>query len=139
LKYLIILLVFASNVFADGNNDIKVLPFDNLKNLSKSNEKHFNELAEILKKDLFYQYNLNKKYPRVAQMRQWQGLVVIKIIFFKDREPTAEWAEKSKYSVLNDTALSTALNAARNVKPDPKLFLSTNHITVLLPVNFNLE
>lgn len=144
MKYLIISFFFLTNVFADIENDIKVLPIDNLKKLSKSEETLFKEYLENLKMDLAYQYKQFKKYPKIAQMRQWQGQVVVKITFHKDKEPTVELVEESKYSVLNDNALKTALNASKNVKVDSKLFqmnnlLDNNQITILLPIYFRLE
>lgn len=79
-----------------------------------------------------------KKYPKIAQMRQWQGEVVLNIeIDPQGNLVKTEILEGSRYKVLNNEAVDMVNRAAPF--PNPPEELKKRSFTVLVPISFKLE
>lgn len=80
----------------------------------------------------------HKQYPKIAQMRGWQGEVVIELeIDSNGSVVSSKIHEASPYTVLDRQALSMVQKAAPFPKP-PEI-LRGNLFKILVPVSFRLE
>jgi protein TonB len=79
-----------------------------------------------------------KKYPKIAQMRQWQGEVVLNIeINPAGNLIKVDIIEKSRHEILNTEAKNMVKRASPFPKPPEEL--QQNNFTVLVPISFKLE
>ena len=79
-----------------------------------------------------------KKYPKIAQMRQWQGEVLLNIeIDPQGNLVKADILEESRYKVLNNEAIDMVKRASPFPQPPEELRLK--NFTVLVPISFKLE
>lgn len=79
-----------------------------------------------------------KKYPKLAQMRQWQGEVLLKIEINPDGELVgAKIQKESRYKILNEEAIAMVNRASPFPKPPEDLQKSI--FTVIVPISFKLE
>lgn len=79
-----------------------------------------------------------KKYPKIAQMRQWQGEVLLNIeIDPKGNLVSANLLEKSRHKILNNEAVEMVKRASPF--PQPPEELRSKNFTVLVPISFKLE
>ncbi|MFZ9819456.1 MAG: energy transducer TonB family protein [Methylophilaceae bacterium] len=79
-----------------------------------------------------------KKYPKIAQMRQWQGEVLLNVeIDPQGNLVKTEILEASRYKILNNEAVDMVKRAAPF--PNPPEELQKRNFTVLVPISFKLE
>jgi protein TonB len=79
-----------------------------------------------------------KKYPKIAQMRQWQGEVLLNIeIDPQGNLVKADILEESRYKILNNEAIDMVKRASPFPQPPEELKLK--NFTVLVPISFKLE
>jgi protein TonB len=79
-----------------------------------------------------------KKYPKLAQMRQWQGEVLLKIEISPNGElVSANIQKESRYKILNEEAIAMVKRASPFPKPPEDLQKSI--FTVIVPISFKLE
>ena len=79
-----------------------------------------------------------KKYPKIAQMRQWQGEVLLNVeIDPQGNLVKTEILEGSRYKILNNEAVDMVKRAAPF--PNPPEELQKRNFTVLVPISFKLE
>jgi len=79
-----------------------------------------------------------KKYPKIAQMRQWQGEVLLNIeIDPQGNLVKANILEESRYKILNNEAIDMVKRASPFPQPPEELRLK--NFTVLVPISFKLE
>jgi protein TonB len=79
-----------------------------------------------------------KKYPKIAQMRQWQGEVLLNIeIDPQGNLVKADILEESRYKILNNEAIDMVKRASPFPQPPEELRLK--NFTVLVPISFKLE
>jgi protein TonB len=80
----------------------------------------------------------HKQYPRVAQMRGWQGEVIVDIQLDKNGNLLSSTIQKpSSYDVLDKQALEMVKKAAPF--PTPPDALRGSSFNILVPVSFRLE
>ncbi len=79
-----------------------------------------------------------KQYPKIAQMRGWQGLVIIELQLNPQGGVIYSQIKKSSgYDVLDQEALEMIKRASPF--PQPPEALRTKNFTVLVPISFKLE
>ena len=79
-----------------------------------------------------------KEYPRIAQMRGWEGSVTMRLrVAQSGRLVEAELHTSSGYDVLDKQAIAMATRAGQ--LPVPPEGLSGGEVAVLVPVVFRLE
>lgn len=79
-----------------------------------------------------------KKYPKIAQMRQWQGEVLLNIeIDPQGNLVKADILEESRHKILNNEAINMVKRASPFPQPPEELRLQ--NFTVLVPISFKLE
>jgi protein TonB len=81
----------------------------------------------------------HKQYPRIAQMRGWQGTVRVELLMNADGEITAppRIVESSGFDVLDKQALEMARKALP--LPHPPEVLRGRDITIIVPIPFILK
>ena len=79
-----------------------------------------------------------KQYPKIAQMRGWQGLIIIELQLNPQGGVIYSQIKKSSgYDVLDQEALEMIKRAAPF--PQPPEALRNKNFTVLVPISFKLE
>jgi protein TonB len=79
-----------------------------------------------------------KEYPRIAQLRGWEGSVTMRLrVAPSGRLIDAELHTSSGYDVLDKQAIAMATRAAQ--LPAPPAGLDGSEVAVLVPVVFRLE
>lgn len=79
-----------------------------------------------------------KQYPKIAQMRGWQGLIIIELQLNPQGGLIYSQIKKSSgYDVLDQEALEMIKRASPF--PQPPEALRTKNFTVLVPISFKLE
>jgi protein TonB len=79
-----------------------------------------------------------KQYPKIAQMRGWQGLVIIELQLNPQGGVIYSQIKKSSgYDVLDQEALEMIKRASPF--PQPPEALRSKNFTVLVPISFKLE
>lgn len=79
-----------------------------------------------------------KQYPKIAQMRGWQGLIIIELQLNPQGGVIYSQIKKSSgYDVLDQEALEMIKRASPF--PQPPEALRTKNFTVLVPISFKLE
>ena len=98
--------------------------------VKKVTDSYTNQLTRAIAKQ--------KKYPKIAQMRQWQGEVLLNIeIDPKGNLVKADILEESRYKILNNEAIDMVKRASPFPQPPEELRLK--NFTVLVPISFKLE
>jgi len=79
-----------------------------------------------------------KQYPKIAQMRGWQGLIIIELQLNPQGGVIYSQIKKSSgYDVLDQEALEMIKRASPF--PQPPEALRSKNFTVLVPISFKLE
>jgi protein TonB len=98
--------------------------------VKKVTDSYTNQLTKAIAKQ--------KKYPKIAQMRQWQGEVLLNIeIDPQGNLVKADILEESRYKILNNEAIDMVKRASPFPQPPEELRLK--NFTVLVPISFKLE
>lgn len=98
--------------------------------IKKVTDSYTNQLTRAIAKQ--------KKYPKIAQMRQWQGEVLLNIeIDPQGNLVKADILEESRYKILNNEAIDMVKRASPFPQPPEELRLK--NFTVLVPISFKLE
>ncbi|MDA9913450.1 TonB family protein [Methylophilaceae bacterium] len=98
--------------------------------VKKITDSYTNQLTRAIAKQ--------KKYPKIAQMRQWQGEVLLNIeIDPQGNLVKANILEESRYKILNNEAIDMVKRASPFPQPPEELRLK--NFTVLVPISFKLE
>ncbi len=98
--------------------------------VKKVTDSYTNQLTRAIAKQ--------KKYPKIAQMRQWQGEVLLNIeIDPQGNLVKADILEESRYKILNNEAIDMVKRASPFPHPPEELRLK--NFTVLVPISFKLE
>jgi protein TonB len=98
--------------------------------VKKVTDSYTNQLTRAIAKQ--------KKYPKIAQMRQWQGEVLLNIeIDPQANLVKADILEESRYKILNNEAIDMVKRASPFPQPPEELRLK--NFTVLVPISFKLE
>ena len=98
--------------------------------VKKVTDSYTNQLTRAIAKQ--------KKYPKIAQMRQWQGEVLLNIeIDPQGNLVNANILEESRYKILNNEAIDMVKRASPFPQPPEELRLK--NFTVLVPISFKLE
>ena len=98
--------------------------------VKKVTDSYTNQLTRAIAKQ--------KKYPKIAQMRQWQGEVLLNIeIDPQGNLVKADILEESRFKILNNEAIDMVKRASPFPKPPKEL--SLKNFTVLVPISFKLE
>ena len=98
--------------------------------VKKVTDSYTNQLTRAIAKQ--------KKYPKIAQMRQWQGEVLLNIeINPQGNLVKADILEESRYKILNNEAIDMVKRASPFPQPPEELRLK--NFTVLVPISFKLE
>ncbi len=98
--------------------------------VKKVTDSYTNQLTRAIAKQ--------KKYPKIAQMRQWQGEVLLNIeIDPQGNLVKADILEESRYKILNNEAIDMVKRASPFPQPPEELKLK--NFTVLVPISFKLE
>ena len=80
----------------------------------------------------------HKKYPKIAQMRGWQGEVIVELqLDGNGKIKSKKIAQSSGYEVLDKQALEMVEKALPF--PIPPETLRSNNFTITVPVPFKLE
>ena len=79
-----------------------------------------------------------KQYPKIAQMRGWQGMVIVDLeIDSKGSVMSVKIKKSSTYEVLDNEALEMIKKASPF--PSPPQSLRGKNFNVLVPISFKLE
>ena len=79
-----------------------------------------------------------KQYPKVAQVKGWQGLVVVELQLSPHGEVLYAHIKKSSgFEILDNEALSMVRKASP--LPTPPELLRLKNFIVLVPISFRLE
>lgn len=98
--------------------------------VKKVTDSYTNQLTRAIAKQ--------KKYPKIAQMRQWQGEVLLNIeIDPQGNLVKVDILEESRYKILNNEAMDMVKRASPFPQPPEELRLK--NFTVLVPISFKLE
>ena len=98
--------------------------------VKKITDSYTNQLTKAIAKQ--------KKYPKIAQMRQWQGEVLLNIeIDPQGNLVKIDILEESRYKILNNEAIDMVKRASPFPQPPEELRLK--NFTVLVPISFKLE
>ena len=98
--------------------------------VKQATDSYTNQLTKAIAKQ--------KKYPKIAQMRQWQGEVLLNIeIDPQGNLVKADILEESRYKILNNEAIDMVKRASPFPQPPEELRLK--NFTVLVPISFKLE
>ena len=98
--------------------------------VKKVTDSYTNQLTRAIAKQ--------KKYPKIAQMRQWHGEVLLNIeIDPQGNLVKADILEESRYKILNNEAIDMVKRASPFPQPPEELRLK--NFTVLVPISFKLE
>ena len=98
--------------------------------VKKVTDSYTNQLTRAIAKQ--------KKYPKIAQMRQWQGEVLLNIeIDPQGNLVKVDILEESRYKILNNEAMDMVKRASPFPQPPEELILK--NFTVLVPISFKLE
>jgi protein TonB len=98
--------------------------------VKKVTDSYTNQLTRAIAKQ--------KKYPKIAQMRQWQGEVLLNIeIDPQGNLIKVDILEESRYKILNNEAIDMVKRASPFPQPPEELRLK--NFTVLVPISFKLE
>lgn len=98
--------------------------------VKKVTDSYTNQLTRAIAKQ--------KKYPKIAQMRQWQGEVLLNIVIDPQGNLVkADILEESRYKILNNEAIDMVKRASPFPQPPEELRLK--NFTVLVPISFKLE
>ena len=98
--------------------------------VKKVTDSYTNQLTRAIAKQ--------KKYPKIAQMRQWQGEVLLNIeIDPQGNLVKIDILEESRYKILNNEAIDMVKRASPFPQPPEELRLK--NFTVLVPISFKLE
>ena len=98
--------------------------------VKKVTDSYTNQLTRAIAKQ--------KKYPKIAQMRQWQGEVLLNIeIDPQGNLVKLDILEESRYKILNNEAMDMVKRASPFPQPPEELRLK--NFTVLVPISFKLE
>jgi len=99
--------------------------------VKKVKESYEGKLTSAIRKQI--------NYPKIAQLRQWQGEVLLRIeIDLQGNIVKIETVEKSRYKVLDDEANAMVKRAASSFPPRPKEY-GLENINVLVPISFKLQ
>jgi protein TonB len=96
------------------------------------------ELLALYTKSLSEMFARYKEYPRVAELRGWEGSVMMRLrVAPSGRLIAAELYKSSGYDALDKQAMTMVTRAA--VLPVPPEGLNAAEVPVLVPINFRLE
>ena len=96
------------------------------------------ELLALYTKSLSEMFARYKEYPRIAELRGWEGSVTMRLrVAPSGRLIAAELYKSSGYEALDKQAMTMVTRAA--VLPVPPLGLNAAEVPVLVPINFRLE
>lgn len=105
-------------------------PTPSQENLEDARGKYGNTLWGAISK--------HKKYPKIAQMRGWQGEVIVELRLDGDGKISSKKiTQSSGHDVLDKQALEMVEKALPF--PAPPEVLRGSHFTITVPVPFNLE
>lgn len=80
-----------------------------------------------------------KQYPKIAQMRGWEGEVLLEVHCDDKGQITATLVRKSSgHKVLDDQAITMVQKAAPLPQP-PDILRSSKQLVILVPVPFTLD
>ena len=78
-----------------------------------------------------------KKYPRVAKRRQFQGKVIVEfVLMLSGNVGSIKVVEGCRFSILNRAAIQAVENASPYPKPPPGLF--SGNLSLRIPIVFEL-
>jgi len=96
------------------------------------------ELLALYTKSLSEMFARYKEYPRIAELRGWEGSVTMRLrVAPSGRLIAAELYKSSGYDALDKQAMTMVTRAA--VLPVPPEGLNAAEVPVLVPINFRLE
>ena len=79
-----------------------------------------------------------KEYPRIAELRGWEGSVTMRLrVASSGRLIAAELYKSSGYDALDKQAMTMVTRAG--ALPVPPQGLNAAEVPVLVPINFHLE
>jgi periplasmic protein TonB len=96
------------------------------------------ELLALYTKSLSEAFARHKEYPRIAEMRGWEGAVIMRLrVAPSGRLIAAELYKSSGFDALDKQAITMVSRAG--LLPAPPEGLNADELPVLVPINFRLE
>lgn len=96
------------------------------------------ELLALYTKSLSEVFARYKEYPRIAELRGWEGSVTMRLrVASSGRLIAAELYKSSGYDALDKQAMTMVTRAG--ALPVPPQGLNAAEVPVLVPINFHLE
>jgi len=96
------------------------------------------ELLALYTKSLSEVFARYKEYPRIAEMRGWEGAVIMRLrVAPSGRLIAAELYKSSGFEALDKQAITMVSRAG--LLPAPPEGLNAGELPVLVPINFRLE
>ena len=96
------------------------------------------ELLALYTKSLSEMFARYKEYPRIAELRGWEGSVTMRLrVAPSGRLIAAELYKSSGYDALDKQAMTMVTRAG--ALPVPPQGLNAAEVPVLVPINFHLE
>jgi protein TonB len=115
---------------ADAPQETKTVNAPSLEKVTEATNDYSSLLAAAIAK--------YKQYPKIAQMRGWQGLIIIELQLNPQGGVIYSQIKKSSgYDVLDQEALEMIKRASPF--PQPPEALRNKNFTVLVPISFKLE
>jgi len=96
------------------------------------------DAVELFTNNLAFHISKFKKYPRIAMRRNWQGMVLVKMLMLDNGNIQSLSIEKSSgYEVLDNEAMKMIERA--KPLPKPPDILAGDEVNIYVPVSFALN
>ena len=96
------------------------------------------DAVELFTNNLAFHISKFKKYPRIAMRRNWQGMVLVKMVMLDNGKIQSLSIEKSSgYEVLDNEAMKMIERA--KPLPKPPDILAGDEVNIYVPVSFALN
>jgi len=96
------------------------------------------DAVELFTNNLAFHISKYKKYPRIAMRRNWQGLVLVRMVMLDNGNIQSLSIEKSSgYEVLDNEAMKMIERA--KPLPKPPDILAGDEVNIYVPVSFALN
>ena len=96
------------------------------------------DAVELFTNNLAFHISKFKKYPRIAMRRNWQGMVLVKMVMLDNGNIQSLSIEKSSgYEVLDNEAMKMIERA--KPLPKPPDILAGDEVNIYVPVSFALN
>ena len=96
------------------------------------------DAVELFTNNLAFHISKFKKYPRIAMRRNWQGMVLVRMVMLDNGNIQSLSIEKSSgYDVLDNEAMKMIERS--KPLPKPPDILAGDEVNIYVPVSFALN